>query len=792
MSAFLFCEYNENDHYKKGDIMPTGKLIVVLRTASGALPINNGSITVSDERGNAVFYEFLTAASSGISKVATLETPPKSISLDSDEGTARPYSLYTVDIRAEGSYRMEITGVQMFEDTTTQLPIELIPLPENISSPDDADIIIIRIPEHVLRSTPPQSDENAIAIPAVNIATGVYIPETITVHLGTPDEGAPNVTLPFIDYIKNVASSEIYPTWPEESLRANIIAQISLSLNRIYTEWYRSRGYSFDITNSTAFDQAFVYGRNVFEEMSVIVDEIFNNYLVRPNSIEPLFASYCNGTTTTCAGLSQWGTVSLAEGGQSSEDILGFYYGNVIITETDDIRTPEESYPGEPLSNGDEGEDVRILQEQLNRIAINFPQLPLTEVTGVYGESTVNAVSEFQRLFVLPVTGVTDRATWYRVSQIYSSVKRLAEITSEGQRATYNQQLYPGSPISRNSRGSEVQEIQFYLQRISRFNPLVESPELDGIYGRDTERAVISFQNAYGLTPDGVIDEADWNRLVEVYNGTLDNVEEPSNQITSVPYPGYVLSPGARGEYPRYIQQILNVINNVFIPIKELDEDGIFGTATQQSVNSFAAIFGYPQNGTVDEALWNKMNQIYRVVAAECIFLQGNAEGTRDYAGTMLSIGSIGENVSYVQRLINEIYTAIPYVGSLDVDGRYGTNTAASVSALQRVFGLTETGAVDESTWLLINYIYTAIVNGCLPRGTNAVTASANILPRLPQSISELKEIMRNNGIEVGTGPMFGLKSRSALAKWQSAQGLIPSGAPDAETLEKLLKNRLK
>ncbi len=777
--------------------MPTGKLIVVLRTASGALPINNGSITVSDERGNAVFYEFLTAASSGISKVATLETPPKSISLDSDEGTARPYSLYTVDIRAEGSYRMEITGVQMFENSTTQLPIELIPLPENIDSPDDAEIIIIRIPEHILRSTPPQSNENesTIAIPAVNIATGVYIPETITVHLGTPDEGAPNVTVPFIDYIKNVASSEVYPTWPEESLRANIIAQISLSLNRIYTEWYRSRGYSFDITNSTAFDQAFVYGRNVFEEMSVIVDEIFNNYLVRPNSIEPLFASYCNGTTTTCAGLSQWGTVSLAEGGQNSEDILGFYYGDVNITETDDIRTPEESYPGEPLSNGDEGEDVRILQEQLNRIAINFPQLPLIEVNGRYDEATVNTVSTFQRLFVLPVTGVTDRATWYRVSQIYASVKRLAEITSEGQRATYNQQLYPGTPISRNSRGSEVQEIQFYLQRISRFNPLVEAPALDGIYGADTERAVVSFQNAYGLTPSGIIAENDWNRLVEVYNGTLDNVDEPSNQITPVPYPDYVLSPGARGEYPRYIQQILNVINNVFIPIGELDEDGIFGTATQQSVNSFASIFGYPANGTVDEALWNKMNRIYQVVAANCIFSQGNAEGTRNYPNTQLSIGSMGENVRYIQNLINEIHTAIPYISALEIDGQYGTKTAESVSALQLVFGLNVTGSVDENTWLLANYVYTAIVNNCLPRSVNAVSAGSFIStsrPVLPHSIPELKALMRQNGIDVGSGPMFGLKSRTALAKWQAENGLSVSGIPDNETIEKLLKNRAK
>ncbi len=783
--------------------MPTGKLFFVLRTASGALPINNGSITVSNERGETVFYEFLTAANSGISREATLETPPKGLSLDSED-TVRPYSVYTVTIRAEGNYRMQIIGVQVFEGSTTQLPVDLIPLPQGVINPEDADIIIIRIPEHILMSnppapTPPPNQPEPTpqigrdgAIPTVNIVGGVFIPETITVHLGAPDENAANVNVPFIDYIKNVASSEIYPTWPRESLEANILAQISLALNRVYTEWYRSRGYDFDITNTTAFDQAFVYGRNIFDEVSVIVDEIFNQYIVRPNRIEPLFASYCNGTTTTCAGLSQWGTVALAESGQSSEGIVTFYYGDVNITETDDIRAPEESYPGEPLSSGDENEYVRILQEQLNRISINFPQLPLTEVTGIYDTSTVNTVREFQRLFVLPQTGVTDRATWYRISQIYSSVKRLSELTSEGQRAAYNQQLYPGEPLSRTSRGSEVQEIQFYLQRISRFNPIVENVQLDGIFGASTERAVISFQNAYGLNPTGVVDEATWNRLVEVYNGTLDNVDEPQNGITPIPYPGYVIAPGASGEYPRYIQEILNVINNVFLNIPELEEDGIYGSATQEAVNVFAAIFGFAQNGTIDENLWNKLNQIYSTVRAECIFAQGESEGVRNYPGTTLSIGSEGENVSYIQSRINYIYTAIPYVGSLAVDGQYGSATAESISALQRIFGLTETGETNESTWLLVNYIYAAVENGCLPSNGEAVNASitADETTFNISNVKELKELMRANGINVGTGNFWGLKSRIALLKWQNQNRVTPTGMPDEATLKILIQNK--
>ncbi len=774
--------------------MPTGNLVFVLRTARDALPINNGSVTVTNQQGERVYYEFLNATNSGISKTIPLETPPKSLSLDS-ESLSKPYSIYNVTIRAEGNYRMEIDGIQMFENSNTNLPVELIPLPRGISSPEDAEIIIIKIPEHILTQLPPNSPDNSIntmAIPAVNIGEGVFIPETVTVHLGTPDQAANNVTVPFIDYIKNVASSEVYPTWPEESLRANILAQISLTLNRIYTEWYRSRGYDFDITNSTAFDQAFVYGRNIFEEMSVIVDDIFNNYLTRPNRIEPLFASYCNGTTSTCAGLSQWGTVALAQDGQDFEDILRFYYGDILINQTNDIRSPDESYPGTPLSLGDSNDDVRIIQEQLNRIAINFPQLPLITVSGNYDQSTSDTVSQFQRLFVLPVTGIVDRSTWYRISQIYASVKRLAEITSEGQRAVYNQQLYPGTPIQTGSRGSEVQEIQFYLQRIARFNPIVESPVLDGIFGNDTRRSGVSFQNAYNLAQTGIVDEAVWNRLVEVYNGTLDNVDEPSNNVTPVPYPNFVLSPGAQGEYPRYIQQVLNIINNIFVTIPELEEDGIFGRETQQAVNRFSAIFGYEQNGVIDEILWNKINQIYSSVISSCIFSSTDSPNTLPYPSVNLSIGSSGNNVSYIQNRINRIYTSIPYVGQLEVDGNYGQKTFDSISALQRLFGLTENGIVNESTWLLVNYIYTAVETGCLPPQTTATAWNeAKAEPTSFVKISGLKELMRKHGINVGNGSLFGLKSRKALAKWQKENGLEPTGLPDFETRRLLSQNRL-
>lgn len=786
--------------------MPQGNLIFILRTANEALPINNSLVTVTDQGGNTVFFDRLNAANSGISTTATLETPPISLSLDSKE-TLLPYSVYNVQIRAEGNYRMEIDGIQLFENTTTRLPIELVPLPAGVLSPEDEEIIIIKIPPHILRSPdgnpavpPPYADQPTSyqndAVPAVIIGEGVFIPETITVHLGAPEDDAANVTVAFIDYIKNVASSEIYPTWPREALEANIIAQISLTLNRIYTEWYRSRGYNFDITNSTANDQAFVYGRNIYDEISLVVDDVFNRYLTRPNAVEPLFASYCDGSTTTCAGLSQWGTVALAEDGQSADNILGFYYGDILINQTDDIRSSEQSYPGFPLSRGAEGEDVRILQEQLNRIAINFPQLPLIRVNGIYDQSTENTVREFQRLFILPINGITDITTWYRISRIYASVKRLSELTSEGQRAAYNQQLYPGNPIKLNTRGSEVQELQFYLQRISVFNSLVESPSLDGIYGEGTRNAVISFQKAYNLNPTGVVDEVVWEKLVSIYNGTLENTDEPMDAPTPVPFPQYDLSVGARGEYVLYAQQVLNNINNVFLTIPKIAEDGIFGNETANAVNAFKVLFGYTRNGIIDRTTWDRMNVIYSAVLAECIFASDGGDSTADYPQRILSLGSRGDNVRYIQQRINRIYRAIPYVGQLEEDGIYGSKTQASVGALQRVFGLTETGVTDEPTWLLLNYIYTAVINGCIPDLNNATTAFAprvqNEEPDDRVRVADLKELMKRNGIDVGNGPIFGLKSRHELKIWQKNNGLEPTGLPDEATRELLSKSRIE
>ncbi|MBR5746157.1 MAG: peptidoglycan-binding protein, partial [Clostridia bacterium] len=476
-------------------------------------------------------------------------------------------------------------------------------------------------------------------------------------------------------------------------------------------------------------------------------------------------------------------TVELANDGRSFEEILGFYFGDVDITATGDVRAAEESYPGTPLSVGSEGDAVRTVQYQLNRIAINYPRLPLNSNSGVYDERMSEIVSEFQKLFDLPVNGTVDKATWYRISYLYTSVKKLSELSSEGQRPAYNLQEYPGAPLGPSDKGSEVQEMQFYLRRISRFNPLVRPVNVDGIFDADTEESVRSFQSAYRMEVNGIIDEPTWNRIADVYNGTVVNIEEPILANGLTPYPGTPLTYGSRGEQVEYIQRLLGEISGTFAIVPFAAADGFFGSETEKALDYFAAIFGYPRNGRIDEPLWNEINRIYLAVAAKCVFASAENAGWRGFPGEAVKEGSDPEDVLYIQRRINVIYTVLPYVGRLAEDGIYGVRTRASVAALQRVFGFTVNGETNEATWDLVNYITAAAESGCLPKDILAVSAFA---ARKPGTARGAKALMRENGIKTGAGPVMGLRSRIALMRWQAEHGLEPTGRADAPTRAKL------
>ena len=346
----------------------------------------------------------------------------------------------------------------------------------------------------------------------------ITIPEFITVHLGAPSSNAQNVRVPFIDYIKNVASSEIYPTWPENAIRANIYAQITYALNRIFTEYYRSRGYDFDITNNTAYDQFFVPNRNIFDRISDIVDEIFNSYIQRQGTVGPIFSAYCNGTTVTCNGLSQWGTVPLANRGLVPYEILQNYYGDDIDIISDVDTSPFlPSYDGTPSKKGDKNEEVRAIQSRLNTVANNYPAIPkISPVDGDFGDETEKAVKAFQRIFSLTPDGVVGKGTWYKLVSLSSAVLRLSELNSKGLTLEQFNQQFPGA-LRLGDSGLGVEYVQYLLSAISWYYSQVPAVTIDGEFGESTRQSVIAFQKAFSLDPDGIVGETAWQELVRVF-----------------------------------------------------------------------------------------------------------------------------------------------------------------------------------------------------------------------------------------------------------------------------------
>lgn len=346
-----------------------------------------------------------------------------------------------------------------------------------------------------------------------------YIPQRITVHLAAPSRDAANVTVSFSDYVKNVASSEIYPTWNESALRANILAIVSFALNRVYTEFYRSRGYDFDITNSTAYDQFFVNGRSYFENVARLVDELFNDYLRRPGFVEPLAAKFCNGTTVTCEGLSQWGSQNLALQGYNSTQILRSYYGDVEIVQNAPIRGITSSYPGTPLRRGTSGPSVVTVQVSLNRISQAYPAIPkISSVDGIFGAQTEAAVRTFQEVFALNVDGIVGQATWYALVRLYTAVTSLSELRSEGQRF-YANSWANTNPISQGDRGIRVEHLQYMLSAIAAYIPEIPPLSIDGIFGSATRNAVVAAQRRFDLPQTGVVDAATWDEIYDQYSG---------------------------------------------------------------------------------------------------------------------------------------------------------------------------------------------------------------------------------------------------------------------------------
>lgn len=440
------------------------------------------------------------------------------------------------------------------------------------------------------------------------------IPATVRVHLGPPGSNAQNVEVPFADYIKNVASSEIFSTWDEAAIRANVLAQISFALNRVYTEWYRAMGYDYDITDNTAYDQKFINGRNIYANISEIVDELFNDYLREEGNLNPLFAQYCNGTTVTCDGLSQWGSQSLAERGYSDVEILKYYYGEDIeVVVNAPVADNVPSYPDVPLRLGDLSENVRRMQLYLNRISVNYPAIPkIVAVTGRFDENTENSVKTFQRIFGLTADGIIGKATWYRIIYIFDAVTRLAELEGEGI-GYENLPLQFQNDLSQGDSGGQVVSLQYFLVLLSRFVDFIPEITVDGTYGQATAIAVSAFQRYKGLPVTGRVDRTTWESLYQAYAGVTDYLRE-TNKVQPVPtqpFPGVTLRRGDVGPSVRVMRTYLSYISDYFFDLPSIGVSNIFDMRLQNTVQAFQRIFALNPTGQIDERTWNTVADVY-------------------------------------------------------------------------------------------------------------------------------------------------------------------------------------
>ena len=659
--------------------MAAGILRIQCYAARQSAPMAGVSITVTGEG----FAADRVTGTDGTAADLELEAPASSYSLDEANTTVRPYAVCALVAEKPGYQTVRIEGIQIFSGQTTLAPIEMVPANARIAEPAEPVVI----PPHPLFAGEGGSGPSpALAGPAAapRVLTAVVIPKTITVHLGAPTSSARNVTVSFRDYIANVASSEVYPTWPEQALRANIHCQISLALNRIYTEWYPSRGFSFNITGSPGYDQAYVHGRTVFDVMVRLTDDLFNTYLRKAGTTNPYFSEYCDGK--------QWGTVSLAEEGRSALSILRYYYGKDIeVVRTSNIAAIPESYPGSPVRQGSRGTSVFTLQRQLNRITKDYPFFGALTVDGIFGEEMTATVKRFQRQFSLTADGTVGRQTWYKISYIYVSVKDLAELTSEGETSSgsLSDGTWGGRALRTGSSGSAVEQLQFWLNTISQYVSSIPSVTVDGRFGSGTAAAVRAFQRRYGLTVDGVVGEATWNAVYAQFFSIQ------SDNGTPNAYPGTALREGASGQNVRLVQFWLKIARTVYTALNNLSVDGKFGPSTRRAVAAFQRYFGLSDDGVVGRTTWNKLREVYTDIANDLL-----AENLRpgEFPG-VLRRGASGRAVRELQYYLYLMHAYDPAVPAVTIDGRFGSSTEAAVRAYQRLAGLTADGVVGRATW---------------------------------------------------------------------------------------------
>ena len=574
-------------------------------------------------------------------------------------------------------------------------------------------------------------------------------------------------------------------SWPEEALRANIIAQVSLALNRIWTEWYPSRGYSFNITGSPGYDQAYVNGRTVFAVMERLTAELFNTFVQRSGDAEPYFTEYCDGKTVTCPGMKQWGTVDRAREGMNALQILRYYYGNrVQLATTDNIAAIPSSYPGSPLRRGSTGTNVRILQKQLSRIAKDYPSFGKPAVTGTFDEATENSVKKFQKQFSLTADGVVGRATWNKVSFIYVSVKDLAELTSEGETAEGTQSTggWPGTVLRRGSTGSSVEQVQFWLSDLAQFDSSLVRVTVDGSYSAETERAVRAFQQKQGLTADGAVGQRTWNALYAAW-------VDAQSDLGGTAWPGTALRRGAAGMEVRLVQFWLRLAADNYSALRTVTVDGSYGAATVSAVEAFQTLFGLTPDGVVGRSTWNKLKEVGLAVANK-IVAANVAPGQFTTTTRAGSSGTAVRAVQYYLRRLAAYYSDVPRVA---VDGKFGAGTAAAVRRFQRYFGLTADGVVGRTTWQKLYEVYNDIANRLLSSSLRPGeypgvlrTGSSGTAVRELQFYLYLMSAYESSIPPVSIDGKFGADTERAVRAYQRFAGLTVDGVVGRTTWNSL------
>ena len=759
--------------------MPSGTLQVYTALAENAAPLPGVTVLVLNEAGTQIAR--LTTNDVGSAPELVLTAPDEAYSLDEANTTVRPYAVYQLRAEMTGFQTIELEGVQVFAGQQTVARLQFLPAARTLPEVEPETI-----PEHPLFAGDGGSGPAPIGQCAdARVLSEVVVPKKITVHLARPAVSAANVTVSFQDYIANVASSEVYPTWPEQALRANILAQISLALNRIWTEWYPSRGYSFNITNSPGVDQAYVRGRTVFAVMERLTAELFNTYVRRTGDTEPYYTEYCDGKSVTCPGMKQWGTVDRAKEGKSALEILRYYYGSrVQLVTTNNIASIPQSYPGSPLRRGSTGTAVNVLQKQLSRIAKDYPSFGKPAITGTFDEATENSVKKFQKQFSLTVDGVVGQTTWQELYAEWVNAQSDAGGTA-----------YPGTALRTGSRGNAVRLVQFWLRLAAENYTGLSNVTVDGSFGSGTASAVRAFQRLFGLTADGVVGAGTWAKLNEVGLAVANNLVgqniQPGQFVTT-------LREGSTGTPVRALQYNLRLLAAYYRDVPTVTVDGTFGAATRRAVIAWQEHAGLTVDGVVGRLTWQSIYDSAQQVSASGPAVTARAP---DPPEETLKVGDSGQKIRILSQILEFLAQFLPEITPSGLTDTFDDALETTVRSAQQTLGRTVTGEVTPADWLA--FYRAALSLGAVnpasaapepqevwPGAALTLGSSGPAVLQVQQWLNEIAAQDCSASFVPETGE-FDTATQTALEAWQIANNITPLGVVDDSVWKQLKADAL-